>query len=175
MSAGNSSTAPLVIYSGVSSTAPTTWDDYSYGVTTDLRNAADPYPQHAVSIRVTSLQSSGAFALHAPVPINISTYTHLQLDVNAPNKSLSFSLSVFLCWANDCHGGDSGPAVDLDEYVSGCAGPSNWDADPLGARLLVPLTDLLPVDGRTDVMLHRMQVRGSAGLNWGLDNIALLT
>jgi hypothetical protein len=41
--------------------------------------------------------------------------------------------------------------------------------------LLVPLADLLPVDGRTDVMLHRVQVRGGAGLTWGLDNIALLS
>ncbi len=130
-----------------------------------------------MSVRATATGrgGSGTFALHAPAPIDTGPFTHLQLDVSAPNASASFSLKAFLCFSDDC--ASPGPEAPLDNYAppaAPCTVPAGWDRNPGAARVLIPLGDLLPAAGGGGLLLHRLQVRGDTGLVWGLDNIALV-
>ena len=168
--------APLAVYDG-SVTPPTNWENWSYGATVNLLDRVDPYPAHPVSLGATITADYGALALHSALPLDASPFSILRFDIRSSNASASFSIKVYLCFADDCGGANAGPQASVDDYAPAsapCTVPSSWDAQPGAARIAVPLANLLPpgAQQRQQQRVHRLQFTGDGGAAFALDNVA---
>lgn len=161
---------PLVVYDG-GANPPTAWENWSFNARVDLADTSDPYPGHPISILTAITAAYGALALHALAPQDVSPFTVLRFDIRAPNASAAYALAVYLCFADDCDGNNSGPQVSVDAYAPAsapCTVPASWDADPGAARVAIPLGDLLPSGAGA---VHRVQFTANAPVDFGLDNV----
>ena len=132
---------PLVVYDG-GANPPTAWDNWSFNARVNLTDTSDPYPGHPISILSAITAAYGALALHALAPQDVSPFTVLRFNIRAPNTSAAYALAVYLCFADDCDGNNSGPQVSVDAYAPAsapCTVPASWDVDPGAARVAVPL------------------------------------
>lgn len=166
--------APLAVYDGAAQ-PPTAWEDWSYGASVNLLDAVDPYPGHPVSLGAAITANYGALALHTRQPLDASPFSALRFDLRSGNASASFSIKVYLCFADDCGGAHAGPQASVDGYAPAahCVLPSTWNAQPGAARFAVPLADLLPPGaGAQQQLVHRLQFTGDSGAAFALDNVA---
>lgn len=165
---------PLILYSN----GVTRYDNWSWGGSVNLTSAVDPYPGHSRSCSVSiPSQEYGMVALHSQDPLDLSLYTHLEFDLRAAQSPSAYGLQAWLCACDDCSATGSGcpklPAVDLDVFAppaTPCSIPFSWDADPGGAKVKIPITDLLGgVAVNTGV--KRVQIGGKGPLEFSVDNI----
>ena len=160
--------APIAVYSdGV-----TAFADWSWGaVAVELNSTTDPYPGHSMSAAVR-ISGEGAFALHAPSPLNVSGLAALEFDLRAPNASSSYGLTAYLCACDSCSAcGGALPARTLDSYAppsAPCTVPTAWSTS---ARIRIPLADLLPESGAAPA-IARLQIASNTATSFAVDNIA---
>jgi hypothetical protein len=165
---------PLILYSN----GITRFDNWSWGANVNLSSTVDPYPVHTLTCSVSiPPQAYGMVALHSPTPLDVTQYTHLQFDLRAAPSPSVYGLQAFLCACDDCSSTASEcpklPAVDLDVYAppsSPCSIPFSWDRDPGGARVSIPIEDLMGA-GSNFTGVRRIQIGGKGPLEFAVDNI----
>ena len=164
--------APLLLYAN----GATALQDWSFGASVGLASAAHAYPGHAASCSVNVTSDYGALALRAPSALDAAPYSSLQLDVRVGGgggAGAAYTLQAYLCACDDCSAPcPQLPAVGLDAYAPAaapCTLPFEWGA---GARLVVPLRDLLRGSNVTE--FRRLQLGGQKGLQFTVDNVYLV-
>ncbi len=168
-SAAASAPLPLVVYTN----GVTAFANWSWGGVFDLGSAVDPYPGHAACAAGAIGGGGGALALRAPAPLDLSGYTTFEFDVRA-NASEGYLLQAYLCACDDCASCPVQlPLVGIDNYVTACAVPSEWDAAPAHAHVVIALADLLGAGaGAARVNVSRVQLGTTSGAcNFAVDNI----
>lgn len=168
----SSASAPVIIYSD----GKTTWNDWSWGSTVNLTDAAGAYPGHTSSASVVVSSAGGAFTLHVPSGAQrLDGLTSLTMDIVVPNVTLGFELSAFFCACTSCDSACSLPAVQMVLYSQDgqqCTLASDWASQPSAARVVLPLDKMAPGRNATTT-IARVQVGANSAVAFRVDNIQL--